>query len=261
MVNLHLHIHTCKFLLQKKNQIIFFNEDYTEYVKAYSAKSTWKCIRQKHLFGVPEMLQSSQFIYNIHIEAATVDYDTSGELPTWCHNLYPLPFTFCFRYVLHNGVCFDLKIWWNNRNKLFIMRAKWRFTEVKLRVTLAPFFLASWANEIAVSQGSTTVSPGIHSAPLACFRSPGSLLYNSERLISVQNEIPVALHLCAMVGIICASKRKFIHYFFMFSFSFFFFAWCSYYNVCFFSALPATFKPIWTIKENKNITLLFEWFQ
>lgn len=239
MVNLHLHIHTCKFLLQKKPQIIFFNEDYTEYVKAYSAKSTWKCIRQKHLFGVPEMLQSSQFIYNIHIEAATVDYDTSGELPTWCHNLYPLPFTFCFRYVLHNGVCFDLKIWWNNRKKLFIMRAKWRFTEVKLRVTLAPFFLASWANEIAVSQGSTTVSPGIHSAPLACFRSPGSLLYNSERLISVQNEIPVALHLCAMVGIICASKRKFIHYFFMFSFSFFFFfAWCSYYNVCFFLHCP-----------------------
>lgn len=179
------------------------------------------------MFDVPEMLQSSQFINNISIEAATVDYDTSSKLSKWCHNLYPLPFTFCFRYVLHNGVCFDLKIWWNNRDKIYIIRTNWRFTEVKMRVTLAPFFLASWANEIAVSQGSTTVSPGIHSAPWACFRSPGSLLYNSDRLISVQNETPAALHLCAMVGMICASKRNFIHYFLMFSL----FAWCSY-NVC-----------------------------
>lgn len=85
---------------------------------------------------------------------------------------------------------------------------------------MAPFFLASWANEIAVSQGSTTVSPGIHSAPWACFRSPGSLLYNSDKLISVQNETLAALHLCAMVGMICASKRKFINYFLMFFFIF-----------------------------------------
>lgn len=85
---------------------------------------------------------------------------------------------------------------------------------------MAPFFLALWANEIAVSQGSTTVSPGIHSAPWACFRSPGSLLYNSDKLISVQNETPAALHLCAMVGMICASKRKFINYLVMFFFIF-----------------------------------------
>lgn len=112
---------------------------------------------------------------------------------------------------------------------------------------MAPFFLASWANEIAVSQGSTTVSPGIHSAPWACFRSPGSLLYNSDKLISVQNETPAALHLCAMVGMICASKKKnyqlFFHVFLHFPDA------VTKYVTVDFSALAAIFKIIYKLSK------------
>jgi hypothetical protein len=66
--------------------------------------------------------------------------------------------------------------------------------------TTAPFLRASWAREIAVNHGSTTVSSGIHSAPCAFWLSMGSLLYSSDRLSSLVGDMSASLDLWAMIG-------------------------------------------------------------